>query len=296
MASPDKISIDLPMPPPGGMVTQFDPQDLPPGASPYNQDVSFSGVNPNGQGIVGSWASRPGLGSGFYASPFAGNPTVNYLKTFIDSIGSYHTLSIDGLGVFRDENPSPTVPGVPSIIGQVIAASFIQSDALFTREFMAIGDGQFGIDIPRQYDGTYFDRVSQCGPGAAPTAADGSSGNVAAGLHQISVCFLTRQQYITAPAPPIGYTAPGSKKIHLTNIPTGPPNIIGRIIIVTPVITAPAITGDFYYFDGSVPTPTLGTFPSMVITDNTTTTYDIDFTDAVLENTPIVTNLFNLLE
>src|SRR5579864_1333255 len=148
MPSPSQTSVDLPISTFGGLVTQFDAQTLPPGASPFCQDVAFSGENPNGTGIVGGWASRPGMGTGFYAAPFAGNPTVNYVKTFTDSMGSIHTLSIDGLGVFRDESPSPTTPGVPSIIGQVIAASYIQSDALFNREFIAIGDGNAGLDIP----------------------------------------------------------------------------------------------------------------------------------------------------
>lgn len=298
MASPDKNSIDLPISTFGGQVTQFDPQTLPLGASPFCQDVIFSGVNAGGGAVVGGWGSRPGLGAGFYATPFAGNPTVNYIKTFIDGAGNFHTLSIDSLGVFRDESPSPTVPGVPSVIGQVLAASFIQSDALFNREFLAIGDGNFGIDIPRQWDGTFFDRVSQCGPGAPPTVSQGAgSGNVSMGLHQVAVAFITEEQYITKPSPFVNYTAGDSTHmIDLTNIPTGPPNVIARVILVTPVITAPAITGDFYFFDGAVPTPSAGTFPSMVIPDNTTTAYTIDFLDAVLENTPVATNLFNMLE
>ena len=296
MPSPSQTSIDLPINTFGGLVTQYDPQTLPPGASPFCQDVAFSGVNPAGGGIVGGWASRPGMGTGFYATPFAGNPTVNYVKTFTNSTGAIHTLSIDGLGVFRDESPSPIPPTVPSIIGQVIAASYIQSDALFNREFMAIGDGNEGLDIPRQWDGQYFDRISQVGPGAPPACADGAAGNVDAGLHQIAVAFITREQYITRPSPYVNYTAPGSKKINLTNIPIGPPNIIARVILATGVITAPAIGGDFYFFDGSVPTPSAGTFPSMVINDNTTTAYTIDFISAVLENTPIATNLYNMLE
>ena len=35
---------------------------------------------------------------------------------------------------------------------------------------MAVHDGNFGADVPRQYDGTNFDRVSQCGPGAGVTS------------------------------------------------------------------------------------------------------------------------------
>src|ERR1700675_1660894 len=102
MPSPNQQSIDLPILTFGGLVTQYDSQTLPPGASPFCQDVAFSGVNPSGTGIVGGWANRPGMGLGFYSIPFAGNHTVNYVKSFIDSIGAYHELTIDGLGVFRD--------------------------------------------------------------------------------------------------------------------------------------------------------------------------------------------------
>ncbi len=35
------------------------------------------------------------------------------------------------------------------------------SASLFGREYIAQHDGQFGVDIPRQYDGTNLDRVSQ---------------------------------------------------------------------------------------------------------------------------------------
>src|SRR4029077_7683271 len=47
-----------------------------------------------------------------------------------------------------------------------------KSFTLFGREYLALSDGKFGIDIPRQYDGTFFDRVSQVGPGAPPRIGD----------------------------------------------------------------------------------------------------------------------------
>lgn len=297
MPSPDAQSVDLPFSTFGGLVSQFDPQALPPGASPFNRDVIYSGQNSSATGIVGGVGSRPGMGSGFYSVPFSGNPTVNYLKSFTDSAGILHQLSLDSLGNVRDESPCSVTPTTPAIIGSVVAASFIQSDSLVNREWMAVGDGKFGLDIPRQWDGTYFDRVSQVGPGAAPSIADGAAGNIAAGLHQFSVSFVTREQYITKPAPFASWTAAGSKKANLTNIPTGPPNIIARLLLFTPVITPPAIGGDFFTFQAAVPTPTLGTFPTMLIPDNTTTSYTVDFTDAVLQN-PLgkVTYLFNMLE
>lgn len=424
----------------------------------------FSGQNPSGTGLVTGVATRPGM-SQFYTNPFSGNPTVNYLKTFVDTQSFIHLLSLDGLGVLRDEFQSDDFP---SQFGNVVAGSFAQSSALDGREWLAIGDGQYGIDIPRQYDGEIYERVSQVGPGAPPsvstevvnftiapsatgavmlpafnitaspngliqdvdsfnvtvyyaqtwptgsgpqigdeftisaatnasydgvwtvtgvptntsvtfthtatglTASGGGTiqfayakltftapmtaaenipsgvfvtvsgvgvtgfngtwrvvegwvaltgsfiivdlinvfgltasgggmavikGNVAAGLHLVSVCFITNEFYITKPAPYGSYTAPGNFRAVCSSIPTGDPTyIIGRILIFTPVITPPAITGPFFYLDGATPTPTLGTFPSFVITDNTTTQYTVDFTDSILESGTAATNLFNLLE
>lgn len=458
MASPDQGSIDLPILTFGGRVTQYDPQTLPMGASPFCQDVKFSGVNPSGTGLVAGVATRDGLGTGFYAAPFAGNPSVNYIKTFVDPLEVVHTLCLDGLGVVRDESPSPVPPNVPAVIGQVIAATYAQSDTLFGREWMAISTSTtpvFGIDIPRQWDGTNFDRVSQVGPGAPPLATDDNgaggvavtaatqegnaniteafengpnediiitatslhtdtgatftvagtagaaydgtwvqtsqpggpiprtstvfvfinpmtpkptlgaggtvassyvtiqtttphmltagqrvvvagvgagyngtwtvyyvvdsthftffaattglgplgaggtitgAGSISAGLHQVAVSFITRENYITKPSPYGSWTSGGNVRVLLSDIAIGPSNIIARVLMFTPVITAPALTGPFFYFDGSVPVPNGAPFPSMIITDNVTTNYECDFLDAVLQLGTSATNLFNLLE
>lgn len=173
MASPDAGSVDLPLMTFGGRVTQYSPQALPVGASPFNQDAVYSGVDPSGEPIVAAVATRPGMRP-FYANPFAGNPTVNYLKTFVDLQNIIHLLSLDGAGNVRDESPCPTVPGVPGIIGTVLAASLAQSDSLLGREWIAVSDPTdgFGIDIPRQWNGKFFDRISQVGPGAPPIATN----------------------------------------------------------------------------------------------------------------------------
>lgn len=481
MPSPSINSADLPILTFGGRVTQYDPQALPMGASPFNQDVIFSGITPDGVGMVGGVASRPGM-QNFYAARFNGNPSVNYLKTFVDSQDIIHLLSLDSLGNMRDESPCPTVPNVPTIIGTVVAASLAQSDSLINREWIAtssVATG-FGIDIPRQWDGTYFDRVSQVGPGAAPSAADANAstqaieaspnglvnlkltgvpltenagilsiqlgvtgigsnapewsvplfnvgdsltisastvsgydgsygilsvdavaqiitvtapaavtgaaqctvstslvlvsttdpvegfpqigasvtiagatdsnydltytirqspnsslpsdatyvptyvsvlgdsqmwlggtlvgeaasgggtitvvGGITAGLRQVAVCFLTRENYITKPSPPTSWVAAGGLQVSVTDIPIGPPNVIGRIVIFTPTITPPATTGSFYYFDGAVPIPNGLSFPTMVIPDNVTTSATFDFIDSVLEEGEPATSLYNLLE
>ena len=56
----------------GGLVTDMAPADLPAGASPDCADVAF---------VPGAVKTRPGLLSMY--TPIAGNPTINYLKTYI---------------------------------------------------------------------------------------------------------------------------------------------------------------------------------------------------------------------
>lgn len=466
MPSPDQNSGDLAINLFGGRVTQFDPQSLPKGASPYNEDVVYSGVDPAGVPIVGGVATRPGM-TAFYGDPIAGNPTINYLKGFEDSQGIKHLLSLDSVGGMRNESPCPNPPGIPTLIGTVVAASYAQSDSLVGREYIAISDTShpaFGIDIPMQYDGINFDRVSQCGPGAPPVgeasgnvpfvqtivaapaglvplipaityiscaerwvtikfavdfttaiagdlwvvagnpggydgtyiyhkrinnstylieatgplalaaSAGGTAttnlvavgmsaslcgatyptkvgmilviaaatdatydgnyeirgggagqvltvynpgmsgvasgggtatllGHVAAGLHLVSVCFVTRSLYITAPAPFGFFRAVGGEVAAISSIPIGPANVIARILLFSKVV--PAVAPDnFYYLGVDVPAGDLASpplqqhliFPTTIIPDNTTFSGLFDFTDAVLAAGTDATYLFKLVE
>jgi hypothetical protein len=160
MGAPNLNTVDLPLPLFGGRVTLYDPQTLPPGASPANQDVIFP---------PGSVATRPGLSS-FFAATLAGNPTVKYLKTFSLSHSDNRVLELDGLGNFYAE----LVPGtLTQIVTQaIVPGSFAKSVTAFNKEYISFGDGNYGVGIPMQYDGTNFDRVSQVGPGAGPAVAN----------------------------------------------------------------------------------------------------------------------------
>src|SRR5579872_404160 len=151
------IGRDVPLDLFGGLVTDMAASDLPHGVSPDCQDVAF---------VPGAVKTRPGLASLFAA--IAGNPTINYLKTFeqpnltevllaLDSSGALWQASTTGGGLSQIN----TGPG-----GKFIAPNCrAKSTTLFGREYIAFHDGKFGIDIPRQYDGANFDRVSQCGVG-----------------------------------------------------------------------------------------------------------------------------------
>ena len=252
----------------GGYTPAIPPSVLPPGASPLCQDIIFP------EGGVGQ---RGGLQAQF-GGVITGGASFNGLKTYLTPVLEKRLLAWDALGNFYKEYPQGTM-GL--LFSRPYTSLFYESATLFGREYQAFFNSMGGFDIPRQYDDVNWDRVTQCGPGAPPTVVDsGAAGNIVAGLHQLAVAFVTRQGQITQPSPPATWTAAGSKQAALTNIPIGPPNVIGRLLIFTPVITPPATTGTFY----STPTGTteLATPTAMLINDNVTTTYTVDFLDSIL--------------
>ena len=142
----------------GGLVTDMSPADLPLGVSPDCQDVTFT---------AGAVRTRPGLAPVF--APIAGNPTVNYLKTYITPAQAERMLALDSSGVLWKEASA----GVLSQIGANLpAGSRAKSTTIFGREYLATNDGKFGVGMPLQYDDTNLDRVSQDGPGAGPTIVE----------------------------------------------------------------------------------------------------------------------------
>ncbi len=149
-------TIDAPLELFGGLVNDMPAADLPEGVSPDCQDLAF---------LQGAVKTRPGLLSVFspIATPGGGNPTVNYLKTYTAPNLAQTLLALDSNGTLWGEHS----PGVLSqIFSGIVPGAAADSTSLFGREYLALHDGNFGIDVPRQYDGTNFDRVSQCGPGA----------------------------------------------------------------------------------------------------------------------------------
>ena len=124
---------------------------------------------------------------------------------------------------------------------------------------------------------------AQTGANESGTASTGTAnplGNITPGVHQVSVIFKTRQGYLTAPAPFSSWTAAGSRKVTLTNIPTGPANVSARIVCFTGAGGA-----SFYYVPAT-----------MIVADNTTTSLTVDFSDAILLAGASVDYLFKLVE
>jgi hypothetical protein len=191
----------------GGLVTDMAAAALPHGVSPDCQDCKFS------DGVIDI---RPGLTSQY---TLAGNPSVNYLKTYTNLSGTPRLLSLDSLGNLRvDANPGGALQIVS---GALLPGLYGKSTSLFGREYIAFGNGLNGADLPRQYDDTNLDRISQVGPGQAPSAADELNVvNIAAG--------------------PAGAVAPPA--VNIANSPAGAVQVGG---LVTITLTAPLTPAQF---------------------------------------------------
>src|SRR6202035_4172110 len=121
-------SMDAPIEIFGGLVSDMAPADLPHGVSPDCQDVLFSS---------GGVATRPGLQALF--GPLAGNPTVNYVKTYETLNTTLRTLLLDSNGILYKE----TSPGtLASVTTGLAVNSYANSTTLFGREYLAISDGR----------------------------------------------------------------------------------------------------------------------------------------------------------
>src|SRR5271154_2877909 len=251
----------------GTWVTLLDPSDVPAEMSPSLGDVEF---------FPGGVRTRPGLASQFPALTVT--PQINGVKNYATTNLIQRFLVLDSLGNLYTE----TAPGVLSLAASgIIPNALMASATQFGREYIALSDGLMGRDLPRQYDDNNFDRVSQIGPAEGPALADTvATGTISPGVHQCAVVFVTRQGYWTAPSPVTMWTAAGAKKVSVTNIPTGPSNVVQRLLAFTG-------SGDATFYQ--VPA-------TMTINDNTTTSLVDDFTDTILLSGVSMDYLFSQIE
>lgn len=248
-------------------MTLPDPSSVPPGMSPDARNVEF---------FPGGVRTRSGLLSMYPA--LGGLPSINGLKTYITTNLVRRLLVLDSLGNLYKE----ISPGALAVVTSIITPGlFLASTTQFGREYMAFSDGALGQDIPRQYDDTFLDRVSQIGPAEGPSVADAAdAGNISPGVHQCVVIFVTRQGYWTMPSPPVTWTAAGGKKVNVTNIPAGPANIVQRLLAF-----AGAGGASFFHVPAT-----------MTINDNLTTSVEVDFTDDILLAGVSMDDLFENVE
>ena len=135
----------------GGVNYDLSPTDLPAGLSPDARNMAF---------LPSSAFTRPSLQR--YLT-LGNTAQVVYAESYVKANGATVQFVCDSTG-------SMYADGVK--IGQTAAGSRFKTTQLFNKLFIAISDGDHGADVPLQYDGKNLDRISQDGPGAAPTASD----------------------------------------------------------------------------------------------------------------------------
>lgn len=136
-----------------------------------------------------------------------------------------------------------------------------------------------------QWEGTFYVtnvisptqfQYQQYGPNGSTTALGTVTpfGQAAPGFHLMRVNFLTRQGAVLKPSPYVKFIANGGQYLQIDNIPTGPPNIVARIIEFTGADGA-------YFFYLPIPSQINGQVVSTAtqIDDNVTTSVLLDFSD-----------------
>lgn len=102
-------------------------------------------------------------------------------------------------------------------------------------------------------------------------------GQVAPGLKQCQVSFLTRQGYLTKPSPPVQINCNGGQYLSITNLPIGPPNVVARVIEFT------GAGGSYFFYIPAPPQINAQVVATATqINDNVTTAVVLDFSDNTL--------------
>lgn len=269
-----------------GLVTYMDANDLPPFASPDCPDVEFA------PGLV---RTRPGLRSLFTA--VSANPKVNGILEYILPDLTPRPLfitagTVNGIDVYREVSGN-LILQTPSFFCAP-QNSFADGLTMQERAYLCVHDGQHGVLPPVRYfdQSLEWARIAPSGPdlgtfGLAQllmTEGAPASGNIAAGQHYVTVFFETNSGYWTRPLPfeanSTFFTASGGRNVTVDRLPIGPPWVKRRIVAFT------AAGGSEFYF---VPS-------KMVVSDNTTNSLTVDFTDSELLNATNIDHLFRRLE
>ena len=135
----------------GGLNTELSPTDLPQGLSPACLNMAS---------LPGSVFTRPSQRR-FITVPNSAQTL--YAKSFVKPDGTIEQIVFDSMGRFWAN-------GVQ--FGSTFAGNRIKTTSAFGREYIAISDGLHGADVPLQWDGVHLDRISQDGPGGAPTISN----------------------------------------------------------------------------------------------------------------------------
>jgi hypothetical protein len=112
--------------------------------------------------------TRPAVNRVF-SLPVSALGPITYEKSFVLSSGAIKNLYLtrdDGILWVEDVT---NAPGVATQLYASAGATYASSVTASGAEYIALSDGVHGVDFPLQYDGTNLRRVTNDGPGLAPT-------------------------------------------------------------------------------------------------------------------------------
>lgn len=189
------------------------------------------------------------------------------------------------------------ITGTNPVVGQIITITgTLNGNGIFNvqnQAISAVSPGSFSITLsgpnvssaPETGSGIIFGTIFQFDPLVIVGNRFGgnlvTTGIIAAGVRKACYSFLTRNGFMTQPSPIVTFdVTTGAANLQMSNILTGPSNVIARVIHLTA-----ANGGNFYNIPEPVPVNTNGTIvtsTSTWINDNTSTSITLSFSDGVL--------------
>lgn len=115
----------------------------------------------------------------------------NWVKTYEQTDGAIDTLALDAGGILWDEDVINDPGVLKGIFTAIEPGTFAKSVTFDDVEYIALSDLIQGTDMPRQWNESWLDRVSQVGPGAPPSVAITASGS--------SIVSITQNPQIVLP-------------------------------------------------------------------------------------------------
>lgn len=108
----------------------------------------------------------------------------NYLKTYEQQNSGVFTLALDAGGTLWQEDAVNNAGSFSAVYTAIQPGSFAKSITFQNTEYIAFTDLIQGTDMPRQWTGSNFDRVSCVGPAAAPQFATTANGSTVTSITQ----------------------------------------------------------------------------------------------------------------
>ena len=217
------------------------------------------------------------------------SPTaIVYQQTDTDSSSSGGTVSISW--PIPSNTPTPTyfnvlsVPTPTTFQVQVIYANGTWSTGLSAAVASYRWNGIYYVTaVLSTTSFQYNDYGPSVGYSAAGTETATPYGQIGPGLHLCRQSFLTRQGTITEPSPYTTFVSNGGQYVSVSQMATGPSNVVARILEFTGAQpNVPGTLPPFFYIPSIPQTEGLIVGTSTQINDNSTGNVVLDFSDNTL--------------